>query len=350
MVSTRSVILGSARLPSSIESSRIESISLVVHGLSNILFLYDQIRIKKEEQKFPGERKEDLVTGSEIGVGLPLNGLITSGEVKSNSLKYHVSYSRLIFHHRHGESFLLRERQSKHERSVRKVFPRRGGLEDRSHNLTMTKSAGNVNFPTRTKTSLAIPAGVQIARLASSRVMRVEISSGKPNFFHTESGIKLMLAPRSARALHLSSLKPHGMRNFPGSPSFSGNFLRITAEQFSFEVFSPPQDYWNGGGIGNGRSIKNRTIRVVDGFQISFRWVTNTPGSTTIHLLQSALFQSLRRKTPLFTVVDQKFNSFLAKSFSEDVRQLILHIDKVKFDHPILNMLLDKVKSLYPLT
>ncbi|GKB33478.1 hypothetical protein Tco_0872879, partial [Tanacetum coccineum] len=40
-------------------------------------------------------------------------------------------------------------------------------------------------------------------------------------------------------------------------------------------------------------------------------------------------------------------NSILisAKSFSEDVCQLILRIDKVKFDHPILNMLLDKVKS-----
>ncbi|GJR41112.1 hypothetical protein Tco_1216796 [Tanacetum coccineum] len=86
----------------------------------------------------------------------------------------------------------------------------------------MTKSAGNVNFSTGTKTSLAIPADVQWHRLASSWVMRSgKISSGKPNVFQTESGIKLMLAPRSARALHLSSLKPHGMRNFPGSPSFS---------------------------------------------------------------------------------------------------------------------------------
>nr|GFA66135.1 hypothetical protein [Tanacetum cinerariifolium] len=80
----------------------------------------------------------------------------------------------------------------------------------------MTKSDGNVNLPTETKTSLAIRARVQIARLASSRVMQVEISSDKPNFFQTKSGIKLMLVPRSVRALHLSSLKPHGMRNFPG--------------------------------------------------------------------------------------------------------------------------------------
>nr|GEV30117.1 reverse transcriptase domain-containing protein [Tanacetum cinerariifolium] len=42
-----------------------------------------------------------------------------------------------------------------------------------------------------------------------------------------------MLAPTSARAMHSSiSLKSQGMRNFPGSPSFLGNFLRRTAEQF----------------------------------------------------------------------------------------------------------------------
>nr|GFD06691.1 hypothetical protein [Tanacetum cinerariifolium] len=82
----------------------------------------------------------------------------------------------------------------------------------------MTKLAGNVNLPTEMKISLAIPAGVQIARLASSRIIRVEISSGRPSYFQTDSGIKLMLAPKSARAFYLSSLKPHGMRNFPGSP------------------------------------------------------------------------------------------------------------------------------------
>ncbi|GKG18431.1 hypothetical protein Tco_0372729, partial [Tanacetum coccineum] len=51
------------------------------------------------------------------------------------------------------------------------------------------------------------------------------------------------------------------------------------------------------------------------------------------------------RKTLHSQFVDQKFNSFSAKSFSEDVCQLILRIEKVKFDHPILNMLIAKVKS-----
>ncbi|GJU17019.1 hypothetical protein Tco_1144985 [Tanacetum coccineum] len=55
--------------------------------------------------------------------------------------------------------------------------------------------------------------------------------------------------------------------------------------------------------------------------------------------------KSLRRKTLHSQLVDQKFDSISAKSFSEDVCQLIFRIDKVNFDHPILNMLLDKVKS-----
>ncbi|GJX00351.1 hypothetical protein Tco_0184264 [Tanacetum coccineum] len=43
-----------------------------------------------------------------------------------------------------------------------------------------------------------------------------------------------MLAPRSARAKHSSnSGKSHGIRNLPGSPNFSGNVFRMTAEQFS---------------------------------------------------------------------------------------------------------------------
>ncbi|GKF40449.1 hypothetical protein Tco_0120510, partial [Tanacetum coccineum] len=56
------------------------------------------------------------------------------------------------------------------------------------------------------------------------------------------------------------------------------------------------------------------------------------------------LFKSFWRKTSHSQLVDKKFNSFSCEGFCEDVCQLILHIDKVKFNHPILNMLLDKVK------
>nr|GEW50142.1 DNA-directed DNA polymerase [Tanacetum cinerariifolium] len=54
---------------------------------------------------------------------------------------------------------------------------------------------------------------------------------------------------------------------------------------------------------------------------------------------------SLRRKTSHAQLLDQKLNSFSAKSFGEDVCQLILRVGKLKFDHPILNMILDKVIS-----
>ncbi|GJX23627.1 hypothetical protein Tco_0228072 [Tanacetum coccineum] len=51
-------------------------------------------------------------------------------------------------------------------------------------------------------------------------------------------------------------------------------------------------------------------------------------------------FSGFWRKTPHSQLVDKKFNSFSCEGFCEDVRQLILRIDKVKFNHPILNMLL----------
>nr|GEZ64374.1 hypothetical protein [Tanacetum cinerariifolium] len=48
--------------------------------------------------------------------------------------------------------------------------------------------------------------------------------------------MRLMLGPKSARAKQLSnSGKSHGMRNRPGSLSFSRSFFKTTAEQFSFK-------------------------------------------------------------------------------------------------------------------
>ncbi|GKG10113.1 hypothetical protein Tco_0338859 [Tanacetum coccineum] len=71
--------------------------------------------------------------------------------------------------------------------------------------------------------------------------MQVGVSSGRERSFQTEYGIRLMLAPRSAKALHvLISENSQGIRNRPGSPSFFGNLFRRTAEQFSFN------GVWNG--------------------------------------------------------------------------------------------------------
>ncbi|GKD18684.1 hypothetical protein Tco_1207842, partial [Tanacetum coccineum] len=45
----------------------------------------------------------------------------------------------------------------------------------------------------------------------------------------------------------------------------------------------------------------------------------------------------LRRKTLHSQIADKKFNSFSAKGFSEDVRQLILRIDNHKAITPLLS-------------
>ncbi|GJY63421.1 hypothetical protein Tco_0464881 [Tanacetum coccineum] len=83
--------------------------------------------------------------------------------------------------------------------------------------------------------SSAIPIGSKIERSVNSSVMQVGVSSGRERVFQTEYGIRLMLAPRSSKALHvLIPENSHGIRNRPGSPSFFGNLFRMTAEQFSF--------------------------------------------------------------------------------------------------------------------
>ncbi|GJR99202.1 hypothetical protein Tco_0315711 [Tanacetum coccineum] len=80
-------------------------------------------------------------------------------------------------------------------------------------------------------------------RSASSSIMQVGVSSRRERSFQTKYGIRLMLAPRSAKALH--ALIPeisHGMRNRPGSPSFLGKLFRMTARhilgQKSLAIFS----------------------------------------------------------------------------------------------------------------
>nr|GFC92196.1 hypothetical protein [Tanacetum cinerariifolium] len=65
--------------------------------------------------------------------------------------------------------------------------------------------------------------------------MQVEVSLGSESSFYTKSGMRFMLAPRSANAMHSSIPgNSQGIRNLMGSPSFLGNLFWITAEQCSF--------------------------------------------------------------------------------------------------------------------
>ncbi|GJV81732.1 hypothetical protein Tco_1517602 [Tanacetum coccineum] len=51
--------------------------------------------------------------------------------------------------------------------------------------------------------------------------VKKRFESSRDNFAYKEYGMRLMLAPRSAKALHEKALlKLHGIRNLPGSPSF----------------------------------------------------------------------------------------------------------------------------------
>nr|GEV46633.1 hypothetical protein [Tanacetum cinerariifolium] len=111
----------------------------------------------------------------------------------------------------------------------------KGTLGSASKSTTM-KSVKKWNFPTLTNTSSTTPLGRVIDLSVSSRVIRVGVSSGSESFFQIDKGMGLMLAPKSARAWQPSIPgKSQGMRNLPGSLSFSGSFFKSIAEQFSFD-------------------------------------------------------------------------------------------------------------------
>ncbi|GKD96807.1 hypothetical protein Tco_1380704, partial [Tanacetum coccineum] len=92
--------------------------------------------------------------------------------------------------------------------------------------LRITKSEGKVNLPTSTSIFLAIPTGYWNDQLANLTLILVGLRVSRDNFAYKEYGMRLMLAPRSARSLHEKSLlKLHGMRKLPGSPSFGGTLF-----------------------------------------------------------------------------------------------------------------------------
>nr|GFC94328.1 hypothetical protein [Tanacetum cinerariifolium] len=113
-------------------------------------------------------------------------------------------------------------------------LPKIRGTLGSASKLTTTKSVGKWNFPTLTNTSSVTPLGQAIDLSSSSRVIRVGVSSGSESFFQIDKGMRLMLAPKSARAWHTSiPRKSQGIRNLPGFPRFSESFFKSIAEQFS---------------------------------------------------------------------------------------------------------------------
>ncbi|GJZ05829.1 hypothetical protein Tco_0539622 [Tanacetum coccineum] len=52
-----------------------------------------------------------------------------------------------------------------------------------------------------------MPVGVEIIQSASSRIIQVLVKAGRLSSFQMERGIRLMLAPRSAKAKHSFTLK-----------------------------------------------------------------------------------------------------------------------------------------------
>nr|GFD46940.1 hypothetical protein [Tanacetum cinerariifolium] len=60
--------------------------------------------------------------------------------------------------------------------------------------------------------------GLEIVLSASSRTIFVSLRAGSLGFFQIDNGIRLMLAPRSAKARQLSNpVKSQGIRKRPGS-------------------------------------------------------------------------------------------------------------------------------------
>ncbi|GKB58764.1 hypothetical protein Tco_0914950 [Tanacetum coccineum] len=95
----------------------------------------------------------------------------------------------------------------------------------------ITKSAGKVNLPTSMSIFLAILTGYWNDLSSNLKLILVGLRVLRDSFAYKEYGIRLMLAPRSAKALQEKVLlKLHRIRKLHGSLSFGGTLFWITAE------------------------------------------------------------------------------------------------------------------------
>ncbi|GKE83382.1 hypothetical protein Tco_1557124, partial [Tanacetum coccineum] len=88
------------------------------------------------------------------------------------------------------------------------------------------KIGKKVNLPTSMSIFSAIPTGYWNDRLTNITLILVGLRVSIDNFAYKEYGMRLMLAPRSAKAFHEKALlKLHGIRKLSGSPSLSGTLF-----------------------------------------------------------------------------------------------------------------------------
>ncbi|GKC23018.1 hypothetical protein Tco_1025168 [Tanacetum coccineum] len=90
---------------------------------------------------------------------------------------------------------------------------------------------GKVNLPTFTSIFSAIPIGYWNDQSANLTLILVGLKVSRDSFAYREYGMRLMIAPRSAKALHEKVLlKVQGIRKLLGSLSLGGTLFWIIAE------------------------------------------------------------------------------------------------------------------------
>ncbi|MED6126710.1 hypothetical protein PIB30_080986, partial [Stylosanthes scabra] len=101
---------------------------------------------------------------------------------------------------------------------ARKGLPKIKGAPGSSSMSRITKSIGKKNFPTFTNIFSTIPCACLTVLSAICKITLVGFISLIPSFFIKDSGMRLMLDPKSHNALsNMVSPMMQGMRKLPGS-------------------------------------------------------------------------------------------------------------------------------------
>nr|GEW32544.1 hypothetical protein [Tanacetum cinerariifolium] len=206
-----------------------------------------------------------------------------------------------------------------------KHLPRIKGTRGSGSKSTTTKSVGKWKTPTLNETSFAIPSGLETERFASSSVIYVGVCLGSESPSHTESGMRFMLAPRSANARHSSIPEnSQGMRNFPGQYSKRARIAQSSALPTVLdEPASPVID------VSKGETCPTESSFIADQDRVTIAKSftlphDSAPRVTSLVADEGSMDQTISELTGLCTSLQRQHSELLAKFQAQEVEILRL--------------------------
>nr|GEU89826.1 hypothetical protein [Tanacetum cinerariifolium] len=222
-------------------SMRLMSEGIDEKGLKFILYLYAEWGVKVRRTRIDRNLKisRKTIEETEIFISQSLDDMITGR--KDDSSKN--TYSKLLGRDSEFSSPVIAMNSSNSEKiSSSRGVPSIEEVNIKDHSFNSNSKIELFLFNSNNCISSVKKGSSQDERkfaiffnFENNEISRNGLRVLRDTFAYKEYGIRLMLAPRSAKALHEKVLKLHGIRKLPESSSFGGTLFWIIVELSSLK-------------------------------------------------------------------------------------------------------------------